>query len=95
MVESYKQEVEVLKNRLREIAKRDRVREENYKRQQAYLYEVEKKLRLLNGEYFPDLKREDRDSPLKKKPDHFIDKTTDELNTKTIPSGKEFSILKD
>jgi hypothetical protein len=40
MVDSYKQEVDTLKTKLREIAKRDRVREENYKRQQAYLYEV-------------------------------------------------------
>lgn len=40
MIESYKQEIENLKTKLKEINKRDRVREENYKRQQAYLYEV-------------------------------------------------------
>ncbi len=42
---------------MKEMKKRDIQRENNYKKQQAYLFEVEKKYRELSGQYFPDLKK--------------------------------------
>ena len=44
-VATYKQEVANLKKKLLEYAARDRQREGNYKKQQAYLCDLEKKLR--------------------------------------------------
>ena len=44
-VAAYKQEVSNLKKRLLEYAARDRQREGNYKKQQAYLCDLERKLR--------------------------------------------------
>ena len=52
-VVSLKKEMEDIKKILKEYTKRDRQREVNYKRQQAYLFEVEKKTREVNGDYFP------------------------------------------
>lgn len=52
-VSSLKKEAEDIKNTLKDYAKRDRQRDVNYKRQQAYLFEVEKKYREINGDYFP------------------------------------------
>ena len=42
---------------MKEYAKRDRQRDINYKKQQAYQFEVEKKYREVNGDYFPELKK--------------------------------------
>lgn len=53
MVNALKKESGEVKNTLKEYAKRDRQRDVNYKRQQAYLFEVEKKYREMNGDYFP------------------------------------------
>ena len=52
-----KREAQEMKNTLKEYANRDRQREINYKKQQAYLFEVEKKWREVNGDYFPDIKK--------------------------------------
>jgi len=52
-VSSFKKEAEDIKNTLKDYAKRDRMRDVNYKRQQAYLFEVEKKYREINGDYYP------------------------------------------
>ena len=52
-VSSLKKEAEDTKNTLKDYAKRDRQRDINYKKQQAYLFEVEKKYREMNGDYFP------------------------------------------
>lgn len=46
-----------LKKVLKEYTKRDRQRDVNYKKQQAYQFEVEKKYREVNGDYFPELKK--------------------------------------
>jgi hypothetical protein len=56
-VSSFKKEAEEIRNQLKELQKRERTREVNYKRQQAYLFEVEKKWREMNGDYFPELKK--------------------------------------
>lgn len=52
---TYKRDVDLLKVKLKELLARDRQREANYKKQQAYLCDLERKARELNGEYFPDL----------------------------------------
>jgi hypothetical protein len=52
-ISSLKKEAEDIKSTLKDYAKRDRQRDVNYKRQQAYLFEVEKKYREINGDYFP------------------------------------------
>jgi len=70
------------------------VREENYKRQQAYLYEVEKRLRMINGDYFPEIKKEDKELAAKKRLDvQSQPDKADESQKKTLPSVKEFNIL--
>lgn len=56
-VATSKKEVEEIKNTLKEIQKKERQRDVNYKKQQAYLFEVEKKWREMNGDYFPELKK--------------------------------------
>lgn len=56
-VAAFKKEAEDIKNNLKEMAKRERQRDSNYKRQQAYLFEVERKWREMNGDYFPELKK--------------------------------------
>ena len=56
-VVSMKKEMEDIKKILKEYTKRDRNRDVNYKRQQAYLFEVEKKTREVSGDYFPELKK--------------------------------------
>jgi hypothetical protein len=48
-----KKEVEEIKKTVKEYAKRERQREINYKKQQAYLFSVERKYREVNGDYFP------------------------------------------
>lgn len=62
-VQSLKREMEELKKVLKEYAKRDRQREVNYKKQQAYQFEVEKKHREVSGEYFPELKKKSNPPP--------------------------------
>jgi len=52
-VNNFKKDVEDMRNQLKELQKRERQREVNYKRQQAYLFEVEKKWREMNGDFFP------------------------------------------
>ena len=39
-VNNFKKDVEDMRNQLKELQKRERQREVNYKRQQAYLFEV-------------------------------------------------------
>lgn len=56
-VVSLKKEAEEVKKVLKDYTRRDRQREVNYKKQQAYLFEVEKKYRESNGDYFPELKK--------------------------------------
>lgn len=56
-VATSKKEVDEIKNTLKEIQKKERQRDVNYKKQQAYLFEVEKKWREMNGDYFPELKK--------------------------------------
>ena len=63
-VEAIKREAESIKNTLKELTKKERQREVNYKKQQAYLFEVEKKWREVNGEYFPDIKNKKYQSNL-------------------------------
>ena len=58
-----KKEADELKKTLKEYNNRDRQREVNYKRQQAYLFEVEKKWREVNGDYFPELKKKTYEQP--------------------------------
>ena len=41
--------------RLAKLAKDDRTREESYKKQQAYLCDLERKWRQLDDSYFPEL----------------------------------------
>jgi len=48
IMSSYAQESKELKGKLKELAARDRKREENYKKQQAYQIEVERRLREVN-----------------------------------------------
>lgn len=55
-VATMKKEADELKKTLKEYNNRDRQREVNYKKQQAYLFEVEKKWREVNGDYFPELR---------------------------------------
>jgi hypothetical protein len=52
-----KKEEEEIKIKMKEIKKKDQQRDNNYKKQQAYLFEVEKKYREFTGQYFPDLKK--------------------------------------
>jgi hypothetical protein len=56
-VQSFKKEVEDIKNVFKDLQKKERQREVNYKKQQAYLFEVERKWREMNGDYFPELKK--------------------------------------
>ena len=55
--------MEELKKVLKDYSKRDRQREVNYKKQQAYQFEVEKKYREVNGDYFPELKKKGGQQP--------------------------------
>lgn len=56
-VVTLKKELDNIKKVLKEYAKRDRQRDVNYKKQQAYLFDVEKKYREVNGDYYPELKK--------------------------------------
>lgn len=62
-VSNFKKDTEELRNQLKDLQKRERQREVNYKRQQAYLFEVEKKWRDMNGDYFPELKKKQQAPP--------------------------------
>lgn len=59
ILKSYGEESKELKNKLKEYAARDRKREENYKKQQAYQVEIEKKLREISDMYHPGVKKEE------------------------------------
>lgn len=54
-VENYKIESENLKEKLKKIAAKSREREPLYKKQQAYMCDLERKIREMEGSYFPNL----------------------------------------